>query len=98
MIRRTAPALAAAALLAVGTTAWADTPVRTLDGSGNNRANSAWGEAGSNYLRVAGVNYADGIGKVQPGPDERYLSNRIFNDIGQNVFSENAVSQWGWVF
>ena len=26
------------------------------------------------------------------------MSNRVFNDIGQNVFSENAISQWGWAW
>jgi peroxidase len=101
MRSRMAPALIAVAVLAVGGTASAQTipnPVRTLDGSGNNAANPTWGQAGTNYTRNAGVNYADGVGRVQPGPDERYLSNRIFNDIGQNVFSEDAVSQWGWVW
>ena len=44
------------------------------------------------------ANYADGIGTVKPGPQPRYVSNRIFNDVGQNIFSENDVSQWGWVW
>ena len=101
MSARLALALLAAAALGAASAASAQAipnPVRTLDGSGNNVANPTWGQAGSNYVRVAGSNYADGIGKVQPGPDERYLSNRIFNDIGQNVFSEDEVSQWGWVW
>jgi hypothetical protein len=100
MRRRMAPALVAAAVLAAAgpASAQAPSPLRTLDGSGNNVANPTWGEASTNYLRLTPANYADGIGKVQPGPDERYLSNRIFNDIGQNVFSEREVSQWGWVW
>ena len=32
------------------------------------------------------------------GPNARYVSNRIFNDEGQNIFSERGVSQWGWVW
>jgi peroxidase len=32
------------------------------------------------------------------GPPARYVSNRTFNDVGQNLFSENDVSQWGWAW
>jgi hypothetical protein len=71
---------------------------RTLDGSGNNALHPEWGQAGTNYLRVAGANYADGIGQMVQGPRTRYLSNRIINDVGQNLFSENSVSQWGWAW
>ena len=31
-------------------------------------------------------------------PPTRYVSNRIFNDVGQNLFSENNISQWGWAW
>jgi hypothetical protein len=71
---------------------------RALDGSGNNVANSEWGQAGTRYLRVASPNYADGIGQMVSGPSPRYVSNRIFNDVGQNLFSENNISQWGWAW
>src|SRR5262245_3449414 len=71
---------------------------RTLDGSGNNVAHPAWGQAGTQYLRVAAPDYADGIGQMVTGPSPRYISNRIFNDQGQNLFSENGVSQWGWAW
>ena len=37
-------------------------------------------------------------GKPLDGPDERYLSNRIFNDGNQNVFSENGVTHWSFVW
>jgi hypothetical protein len=73
-------------------------PARTLDGSGNNVAHPTWGQAGTQYLRVAQPNYADGIGKMVSGPSPRYISNRIFNDVGQNLFSENNISQWGWAW
>ena len=32
------------------------------------------------------------------GPSPRRISNRVFNDLGQNVFSENNISQWGWTW
>ncbi len=32
------------------------------------------------------------------GPAVRYVSNRIFNDTAQNLFSENGVTQWGAVW
>jgi hypothetical protein len=71
---------------------------RTLDGSGNNVAHPTWGRAGTPYLRIAAPNYADGIGQMVAGPSPRYISNRIFNDVGQNLFSENGISQWGWAW
>ncbi|MGI9602698.1 MAG: peroxidase family protein [Acidimicrobiales bacterium] len=71
---------------------------RTLDGSGNNIDNPAVGQAGENYARVAEANYADGVGEMIEGPDERYLSNRIFNDTNQNIFSENDVTHWSFVW
>ncbi len=71
---------------------------RGLDGSGNNVTHPSWGQAGAQYARVAPPNYADGIAKMVTGPSPRYVSNRIFNDAGQNLFSENDVSQWGWAW
>jgi hypothetical protein len=72
--------------------------VRTLDGSNNNVTHSSWGQTGTPYARIATPNYADGIGSMVAGPSPRYISNRIFNDGGQNLFSENDVSQWGWAW
>src|SRR3954470_19171679 len=73
-------------------------PTRSLDGSGNNLAHPTWGQAGAQYLRVAPATYADGIRKPVAGPPTRYVSNRIFNDGAQNLFSEHRVSQWGFVW
>ena len=73
-------------------------PIRSLDGSGNNRFRTDWGKAGTPYVRVAAPNYADRISKPVAGPPTRYVSNRIFNDVGQNLFSENGVTQWGWAW
>jgi len=72
--------------------------IRTLDGSGNNLRHPAWGRAGTLYLRVAPTNYADGISSMANGPSMRYVSNRVFNDVGQNIFSKDGITQWGWVW
>ena len=72
--------------------------VRTLDGSGNNVAHPTWGKTNTQYLRVAPANYADGIKKPVAGPPTRRVSNRIFNDTNQNLFSENGVTQWGFTW
>src|SRR6266542_4687888 len=71
---------------------------RTLNGSGNNAAHPRWGKAGTQYPRIAKADYADGIGQMRDGSAARYVSNRIFNDVGQNLFSENGVTQWGWAW
>ncbi|HEY3050326.1 MAG TPA: peroxidase family protein [Gaiellaceae bacterium] len=71
---------------------------RSLDGSGNNIEQPQWGKAGTPYLRVGKPNYADGVGRLAAGPSPRYISNRIFNDVGQNVFAEADISQWGWIW
>src|SRR3989442_2152393 len=71
---------------------------RTLDGSGNNLRHPEWGRANTLYLRVAPTNYADGTSSMASGPSIRYVSNRVFNDIGQNIFSKDGVTQWGWVW
>ena len=73
-------------------------PARTLDGGGNNVQHPEWGRAGTQYLRVAAPTFADGVASMSAGPPTRYVSNRIFNDVGQNLFSENGVSQWGWAW
>ena len=74
------------------------TAVRSLDGSGTNVAHAAWGQAGTPYVRLGPANYADGVAAMQGGPAPRRISNRVFNDVGQNLFSENKISQWGWVW
>ena len=72
--------------------------LRSLDGSGNNVRRPDWGKANMQYLRVAAPNYTDHIAAMPSGPPTRYVSNRVFNDVGQNLFSENGVSQWGWAW
>jgi Animal haem peroxidase len=71
---------------------------RSLDGFGNSLADPTLGQAGTPYARVAPAYYADDVGAPASGPAPRYISNRIFNDVAQNVFSERSVSQWGFVW
>jgi hypothetical protein len=93
-------AIAVGAVIVVAPTAQAAIPFEseTLDGSGNNAAHPTWGEAGQPYARVGPAHYADGIGAPMPGPNARYISNRIVNDDTQNIFSERRVTQWGWTW
>jgi hypothetical protein len=105
------PLIGAAALLAVGgivavaPSADASVPfaVESLDGSGNNIDHPTWGEANQPYARQGTAHYADGVGQPEPGPNARFLSNRLFGDTPNNapdqpVFSERRVSQWGWTW
>jgi hypothetical protein len=71
---------------------------RTLDGSQNNARHPRWGRAGTQYQRVAPAMYADGISAILKGPNARAVSNRVFNDIGVNLFSEHGLSQWAWAW
>ena len=71
---------------------------RTLDGSANNFANPTLGMAGTNFVRIAEPAYADGIGEMALEVNPRYVSNRIYNDQALNLFSENGVTHWGFVW
>ena len=71
---------------------------RTLDGSGNNLDDPTLGAAGLVYPREVEANYADGVGEPVDSPDARYLSNRIFNDTNQNIFTDSGVTHWGFVW
>jgi hypothetical protein len=72
--------------------------VRALDGRGNNPNAPMVGAAGTPYQRVAAPAYPDGKGAMMDGPPARFVSNRVFNDLGQNLFSENDASQWVWIW
>jgi hypothetical protein len=71
---------------------------RTLDGSCNNLGSPAWGTANTPYLRIAAPNYLDGTSAPVSTPGTRFISNRIFNDRAQNIFSEDHVTQWGFLW
>jgi hypothetical protein len=72
--------------------------IRSLDGSSNNRRNPSWGKAGTPYARIAPAKYADRAGAMVEGPNTRLISNRVFDDIGVNLFSERGASQWVWAW
>jgi hypothetical protein len=101
-----AVAVAIAALAALATTVdahGAQNPivlqaVRTLDGSSNNANHTDWGRAGTQYARIANPNYADHKSAMVGGPPPRRISNRVFNDVGQNIFSDREMSQWAWAW
>ena len=74
---------------------------RSIDGSGNNLANPAWGQAGTDYIRVAPASYGDGIstpsGADRPGA--RDISNAVADQQGQSTVSDRLMSAmvyaWG---
>ena len=76
-----------------------DLKFRSLDGSGNNLLDNDLGKAGNIYKRVGKVNYANGNEIDDSLPNPRFVSNRIFNDLHVNLFSENNASHlvfvWG---
>jgi len=74
---------------------------RSLDGSGNNLADTTQGQAETDYLRQADTWYADGVGEMLTDsdlPNARYISNRIFQDDFINIFDEQGVTQMGWAW
>ncbi len=71
---------------------------QSLNGVNNNPFVSSAGSAGTRYLRIGSARYADGASQMVSGPNARAVSNRIFNDININVFSERGVTQWGNVW
>jgi Animal haem peroxidase len=87
-----------ATLVSPGASAQLSQQTQSLDGSGNNRNRPDWGRAGTAYTRVAAARYADGRSRPVSGPNSRFVSNRIFNDANQNLFSENGISQWGFTW
>ena len=76
-----------------------DLDLHSLDGSGNNLLNPSLGQAGDIYLRVGETNYAEGGEIDDTLPNARFISNRVFNDLHVNLFSENDASHlvfvWG---
>jgi len=72
--------------------------VETLNGAGNNAAHPTWGMAGTPYTRVGAARYADGLSQPVAGPNSRFISNRVFNDVNQNVFSEHRATQMAWTW
>ncbi len=87
-----------ATLVSPGAGADLNDPPQTLDGTGNNQNKPNQGAAGQNYARITPARYADGKSQPVAGPNTRFISNRIFNDVHQNIFSENDSSQLVWTW
>lgn len=68
----------------------------SLDGTGNNPSNPNQGAVNTVYRRAAAAHYLDGLSAMIEGPNARYISNRIFEDSAQNLFSETGVTQWAY--
>ena len=71
---------------------------QSLDGTGNNLDVTDIGAANTSYRRFATPSYSDGLSEPTQGPNARYISNRVFEDHAQNLFSENSVTQWAWTW
>ena len=71
---------------------------RSLDGGGNNVDNPQLGQVGGNYRRVGTAAYGDAGAPLELPADPRYISNRIYNDTHQNLFSPRGVTQWAWLW
>jgi hypothetical protein len=76
---------------------WSFAP-ESLNGAGNNRTHPRWGQAGMPYARLTPPRYADNTGAMVSGSSPRYVSNRVFDSLGIDLFSARYVSQWGWVW
>jgi hypothetical protein len=79
---------------------------RSIDGSGNNIANSTWGMAGTQLARIAGTAYDDGYSTPRGGllsptlpnpvlPNARVVSNAV---VAQAVMTPNSHEMTDWVF
>ena len=76
-----------------------DLETSSLNGSGNNLSNESLGQSGNIYKRTGETNYANGDEIDNSLPNARFISNRVFNDLHINLFSENNASHlvfvWG---
>jgi peroxidase len=97
-MRKAVIALAVVAFALIPSGAAVSFPIRTLDGSQNNERHPDWGRTNTEYARTTWASYADGVAQPLSGPPARSISNRIFNDTSQNLFSEHGVTQWGFVW
>ncbi len=75
--------------------------VRSLDGSGNNLTNPAWGQSGTDFLRLAPAAYADGISTPAGAdrPSARAVSNAVSDQTGTTSSNDRQMSAfvyaWG---
>ena len=74
------------------------TEFRSLDGSGNNTSNPAFGQAGQGLLRAAPANYGDGIGSIlATRPNARAISNIVHAQSSPQP-DARRMSEFGWIW
>ncbi len=73
---------------------------RTIDGTGNNLENPDLGSAGSELLRVAENDYADGISEPagEDRPSAREISNTVSAADPEGTFSERDLSSYVYLW
>lgn len=85
----------ACVLLAAAGTAGAD--VRTIDGTGNNVLNPAWGCFDSPLIRGAsGAHYLDGLGTMMPRANPRLASNALSAQTPAGLGNSRGLSSMFW--
>ncbi len=74
-------------------------PFRSIDGIGNNAANTEWGSAGTDFLRLAPSDYGDEISSPAGAerPSTREISNAVFAQ-SEDIPSERGTSDLFWVW
>src|SRR5262249_50981833 len=79
----------------------ATTGSRSVDGTENNETNPLWGSAGSDLLRLAPADYADGLSAPAgtDRPSARVISNTIADQADADITSDRNLSAmiyaWG---
>lgn len=95
----TLTSILALGLLTPFTFAQAPSPLRSIDGSGNNLRNLDWGRAGTALRRLLRTSYADGIGAPAGAsrPSARAISNAVCAQSGSIPNARGATSMlWQW--
>lgn len=70
---------------------------RTIDGTGNNPANAHWGSANVAMIRLASIDYADGVSA--PAGDDRPSARSVSNAViaqSESVLNEKNASDFVW--
>jgi Ca2+-binding RTX toxin-like protein len=76
---------------------------RSIDGSGNNLADPAMNQTGTDFARVGPANFSDGIGAMTPGPNPRDISNILVaqadtGEDGPHLMDDNGVALSGMMY
>ncbi|MET0545490.1 MAG: peroxidase family protein, partial [Caulobacterales bacterium] len=72
---------------------------RSIDGSGNNRANLLLDSPNTIFARIGDAHYADGVSSLVSGPNPRLISNIVVGQGDANVANKEGLSgmmyAWG---